>query len=85
MTSLETDILHAKEAAQRERSLRTLADNVRWLDEHRGQTVHPQASTLQSELTQQASEPKIEAHGAATCSSACRAGEPAQPAEQGQQ
>jgi len=40
MTSTANQIHHAKEAAQRERSLRTLAENAKWLDEHRDRTVH---------------------------------------------
>ena len=40
MTSTANEIHHAKEAAQRERSLRTLAENAKWLDEHRDRTVH---------------------------------------------
>ena len=39
MTATENEIDHAKEATQRERSLRTLADNEEWLSEHRDRTV----------------------------------------------
>ena len=39
MISTEDGIDHAKEATQRERSLRTLAENEKWLNEHRDRTV----------------------------------------------
>lgn len=44
MTSTVNEIHHAKEAAQRERSRRTLAENAKWIDEHRDRTVHAAAS-----------------------------------------
>lgn len=59
MTSTKSEIDRAKEAAQRERSLRTLAENAKWLDEHRDRTVHAAASAQQTDLIGQV--PKVKA------------------------
>ena len=57
MTSTESDIHQAIEAAHRERSLQTLADNAGWLEAHRDQTVRAAASDGQPSRIDQA--PKI--------------------------
>lgn len=85
MTSPETDILQAKEAARRERSLRTLSDNAQWLDEHRDQTVQAGASTPQPDPAHPAPMPKGGAAPVATCSTAYAVDEQAQRAQQAQQ
>lgn len=46
MTSTEREIDDAKEAVQRERSLRALAGHA-WLNEHRDRTVHAAQSVRQ--------------------------------------
>ena len=50
MTSTESEVHRAKKAAQRERSLRTLAENAQWLDGHRAQSVQAAASAGQPDL-----------------------------------
>lgn len=54
MTSTESEIHRAKEAAQRKRRLRTLAENVQWLDEHRDRTVQAATSVRQPDPIDQA-------------------------------
>ena len=85
MTSPKADIVQAKEAARRERSLQTLADNARWLDGHRDQTVQAGASTPRPDPAHRAPAPEGEADPVATCSSAYPADEQGQRAEQAQQ
>ena len=59
MTSTESEIHRAKEAAQRERSLRTLAENAKWLAENRDRTVQAAASVRQPDPIDQP--PKVTA------------------------
>jgi len=59
MTSTKSEIDRAKEAAQRERSLRTLAENAKWLDEHRDRTVLAAASVQQTDPIGQVPNVKI--------------------------
>ena len=54
MTSPKGETPHAREAAQRERSLRTLTENAQELDEHHCQTVQAGASVRQSDAIDQA-------------------------------
>ena len=85
MTSPEADILQAKEAARRERSLRALADNDQWLDERRAQTVQAAASTPQPDPAHRAPMRKGGAAPVATCSTAYPVDVQAQRAQQAQQ
>jgi hypothetical protein len=58
MTSTESEIHHAKEVAQCERSLRTLAEHAEWLDECRDQTAQAAASERQPDPIDQAQKVK---------------------------